>query len=184
MASNNWMPFPWNYEGRSFMRTRIGASLLSLLLLTTIGCQTPAKPAATPAKQGGRADGRSWTLSQRQAFDAALDMAREDLFQKLRGLQVAPKATMQDLLNEVVVTRAELRTLVASAEFRRVTWLEGGRCRVEIMLGLIRVAESLDRWDTKGRWAPHMQILEFRRTPMLMAIGESPSPDFLKGSGR
>jgi len=120
-------------------------------------------------------DQTGWSDSQRRAFTAALESAREDLYQKIRKIRVSEREGIDDVVRHGVVSVAELRDLAASARFRRVTWTADGRCRAEIRLSLLSVAEAMDRWDKKNRWAPHGQILQLNSQAILSAIGESPA---------
>lgn len=154
------------------MRTYVIAVMGAMAALTATGCHKPSQSHA-PTEQTDR---DRWSEPQRQAFDAALEVARENLYRQLRQLRVTEKARMDDLVKEVAVTQGELRSLSKTARFRRITWLSDGRCRVEIDLAMFHVVEAMDRWDAKKRWAPHDQLVQLNGRPILSAAGESAAP--------
>lgn len=151
----------------------IATGLTIVAALATPGCQKPATPPEPPKEPISQAPDDGWTESQREAFDAALAVARDKIYRQLRRVRIARDTKIEDLVRGKKVSIGELRNLAASARISRVRWLSDGGCHVELVLGLLRVVEAADRWDQRNTYAPHDQILDLADAPLLEASGES-----------
>jgi hypothetical protein len=165
-------------EARPGNRPGMGLVLPLLLLLVhgVGGCQAQKGGKTQPGAAGQEPNQVAWDETQRRAFELALKLAREQLYQQLRQVRVSQKEKLADLVRRLVVSSEELRKLAATARIRRVVWSDDDRCRVEIGLSLLSVADAMDRWDPQGHCAPHSQILKLNPSPVLVFVGESTPP--------
>lgn len=155
------------------MRRAAIVCLMLNLIPAIPACQQPAPSdvAEEAPVDGPRAS--EWTRSQRDAFNVAQASARDKIYRQLRVLRLQPNFRVEQLIGKRMVSVAELRGLAASARIRRVTWIDDGGCRVELVLGLLRVVEAVDRWDVRDKYAPHSRIVELAGSPLIIAVGDS-----------